>query len=834
MAEKRVSVRLAVVGGREVRAELQGIGDAGEQGMRRLSREMDAANTRVAAFYRRLQIAAAAAAAAFAAGAAAMIRSGLQVVDAQAKLAQSLGTTVESIQVLERAGELAGVSMSGIEQATKDLTRRLSQAAAGTGPAVAALERLGLSASALLALPLDERVGRINQAILDFVPAAERAAVAGQLFGEEGSIAISRIDTATLRQATQDVRDFGVVVSEQDADQIERTNDAISRLGLIWRGLSNQLAVAAAPALEAVADALAAISRTTGPLGQAIRLLFDNIGRLASIAAAFAAFMAGRWVAGMVVAAASVRGLATALVFLRGALIRTGIGALVVAAGELIYQFGRLVQATGGFGAALGLLGDVASEVWDRIGLLAGVLQARVSAAWSGIQASIADALQASLEAVVAFGNRTIGTFQGAFDAMVVIWSNLPRAIGDLTIQAANALIAGLESMLNGAVDGINGLLEGVNAGLSAIGIERAIELVPDVDLGRIENEFAGAASRAGNAARDAFAAAFETDTFAAPDFGLSTFAGDARAAADSARETAAALGELAGAPLASIAALREAMAGANTEIDNAAGATERLDEAFAAIGGSGGDATGDGEGSAGSAARAAQASRAAGEAAATAATQATTGWAAVREELSRYASEAMDWGKGLGSALTSAFRSAEDAIASFVTGGKIDFKALADSILADITRIALRSAILGPLANALGGMGGSGGIFGNLFGGGGILSGIFHDGGIVGAHAPQRLVPALAFAGAPRLHGGGIAGGLAGLRPDEVPAILQRGEMVLSRSQLAAMGSGPDTRPPVNVVMNISTPDANSFRYAQGQIAADAARAIERARRNL
>ncbi len=829
MAEKRVSVRLAVVGGREVRAELQGIGDAGEQGFRRLSREMDAANSRVAAFYRRVQIAAAAAATAFAAGAAAMIRSGLQVVDAQAKLAQSLGTTVESIQVLERAGELAGVSMSGIEQATKDLTRRLSQAAAGTGPAVAALERLGLSASALLALPLDDRVGRINQAIEDFVPAAERAAVAGQLFGEEGSIAISRVDTATLRQATQDVRDFGVVVSEQDADQIERTNDAISRLGLIWRGLSNQLAVAAAPALEAVADALAAISRTTGPLGQGIRLLFDNIGRLASIAAAFAAFIAGRWVAGMVVAAASVRGLATALVFLRGALIRTGIGALIVAAGELIYQFGRLVQATGGFGAALGLLGDVAAEVWDRIGLLAGVLKARIDAAWSGIQASIADALQASLEAVVTFGNRTIGTFQGAFDAMVVIWSNLPRAIGDLTIQAANLAVAGLESMLNGAVDGINSLLEAVNAGLAAIGIERAIELVPDVDLGRIENEFAGAASQAGNAARDAFAAAFETDTFAAPDFGLLAFAEDARAAADSARETAAALGELAGAPLASIAALREAMAGANTEIDNAAGATERLDEAFAAIGGAGGDAAGDGEGSAGSAARAAEASRSAGEAAATAATQAATGWAAVREELSRYASEAMDWGKGLGSALTSAFRSAEDAIASFVTGGKIDFKALADSILADITRIAVRSTILGPLANALGG--GGGGLLGGLFGGGGgLFAGIFHQGGVAGGPAQQRLVPALAFAGAPRFHDGG----LAGLRADEVPAILQRGEMVLSRAQLAAIGAARETRPPVNVVMNISTPDAGSFRYAQGQIAADAARAMEQARRNL
>jgi len=77
--------------------------------------------------------------AAAAAAGVAMIRSGLQTVDAQAKLAQSLGTTVASIQTLERAGELAGVSMSGIEQATKDLTRRLSQAAAGTGPAADAL-----------------------------------------------------------------------------------------------------------------------------------------------------------------------------------------------------------------------------------------------------------------------------------------------------------------------------------------------------------------------------------------------------------------------------------------------------------------------------------------------------------------------------------------------------------------------------------------------------------------------------------------------------------------------------------------------------------------------
>ena len=65
----------------------------------------------------------------------------------------------------------------------------------------------------------------------------------------------------------------------------------------------------------------------------------------------------------------SVRGLATTLVFLRGALIRTGIGALIVGAGELVYQFSQLVARVGGVAEAFRLLGDLAREVWSRIGL---------------------------------------------------------------------------------------------------------------------------------------------------------------------------------------------------------------------------------------------------------------------------------------------------------------------------------------------------------------------------------------------------------------------------------------------------------------------------------
>ena len=651
----------------------------------------------------------------------------------------------------------------------------MSQAAAGTGPAVNALERLKLSAAELLALPLDERVGKINQAILDFVPAAERAAVAGQLFGEEGSIAISRIDTATLRQATRDLRDFGVVVSEQDAAQIERTNDAISRLGLVWRGLSNQITVGAAPALQAVADALAAVSKITGPLGAALKLLFDNIGRLASIAAAFAAFIAGRFVASLLLATLTVKGLATALVFLRGALIRTGIGALVVAAGELIYQFGRLVQSTGSFGAAMKLLGDVAREVWGRMGLYVDLFKARTALAWLGIQAVVADALQASVAALVAFANGAANTFEGSFKAIVAIWGLLPAAMGDLAIQAANALIAGVEAMLNASVRGMNRLLEALNKGFEALGSDRRVTLIPEIDFGRIRNEFAGQAERAGKVANDAFASAFEESPLEVPDLGLAEFAAAARRAADGVRLTVDELARLAGAPLESWAALRDALRGTTEEANKTADASAN-----------------------------------AGAAAEGAADKTKVGWDAVNDSLGKYAVDAMNWGQAVGGTLVNSFKGAEDAFVNFVKTGKLDFKSLADSMISDLIRIAVRSAILGPLANALSG------IFGAFVGGTGtattasgtpmigdfpVSSGptmLAHGGGVIGRDAfPTRIVDPRVFDGASRYHRGGIVGG-------EMPIVARRGEGVFTPGQMRNLAPVSAAKPTVNVAVNV------------------------------
>ena len=323
----------------------------------------------------------------------------------------------------------------------------------------------------------------------------------------------------------------------------------------------------------------------------------------------------------------------------------------------------------------------------------------------------------------------------------------------------------------HGAIARIDAFTGKIRDALAAVGIETSFGEIGELSLGDIPNPFAGASAEAGTAAAEAFRRAFEDNPLTAPELGLDAIAADALATANTYRQAATDLANGATAPLSSWGALRDAVAGTGEDgaaaLDEATVSADRLTDAMGGAGGAAGSA---------------------GE-------RIATGWRAVSESLQAYATEALNWGKGLGETLTGAFSGAESAFRSFVETGKLDFKGLVRSILADLAVLAFRRAVLGPLANALAG----------VFGGGGtIAAAVSHAGGMVGISGHTRSVPAAVFAGAPRMHGGGTVGAAgfwAGLRPDEVPTILQRGERVLSRTEVARGGGGAS---PVAINLNV------------------------------
>ena len=161
------------------------------------------------------------------------------------------------------------------------------------------------------------------------------------------------------------------------------------------------------------------------------------------------------------------------------------------------------------------------------------------------------------------------------------------------------------------------------------------------------------------------------------------------------------------------------------------------------------------------------------------------------RRAFETYADAATNAARIAEGTITKGLRGMEDGLTQFVATGKLSIESLADSIIASFARIAVQQTITGPLASALG----------SLFGGGGggppplLVSGRpQHTGGIAGAlDGVRRNVPPAVFAGASRYHAGGIA-------PDEVPAILRRGEGVFTPEQMRALSpAAPEVT--VNVI---------------------------------
>ena len=146
---------------------------------------------------------------------------------------------------------------------------------------------------------------------------------------------------------------------------------------------------------------------------------------------------------------------------------------------------------------------------------------------------------------------------------------------------------------------------------------------------------------------------------------------------------------------------------------------------------------------------------------------------------------------------LESTFQDATKGIVSGILEGRDAADVFADA-LGNISDRLLDLALDDVFAGLKGGGtslfgGGTGGIFG-----GAIIPGIFHKGGVVGRDGGghNRAVSPGVFNNAPRFHDGGIVG----LKSDEVPAILQKGEIVIPKnhSTVAQKRGGDVTIAPV------------------------------------
>lgn len=457
--------------------------DAGQ-----FNRGLDKAQSRTRRFAsavgKNVALAAAAMTAAAVAGIAAMTRQSMTFVDEQAKVARTIDGSIDGLRALQIAAGDAGVASADLNKSMQMIGARLVEAKVKGGASAKALDRLGVSADALLKVDADKRLammadrvkelgwssGQTTQFLMDMGVRSKEMALLMMQGGD------------AIRSARQEVEDMGLSLSAVDAAKVEAANDAMSRIKLSTEAVGNRLAVAFAPALQKIAQMFTEGMRAGGGFREIIDFIGARVSALIGLLIDVATLVRG--------AIAAFKGLIS-----EGgkmSLVADAIGLAVlpiyrVIAGvvEAIRIMAHLVRTTGGFGGAMSALAPLADEVWKRIGDGVDYVRAAVSVvknkmvalfyaglrkmagAWVKFTQDIANGLNAlfgtSLVGASAVITQELGAAELAADDLAAAAAKAMEAASSsfgAPLKSLEALRASVNATTKDAEDGLNGAAE--------------------------------------------------------------------------------------------------------------------------------------------------------------------------------------------------------------------------------------------------------------------------------------------------------------------------------------------------------------------------------------
>ncbi len=166
----------------------------------------------------------------------ATVREEMEAIDKVAKTARGLGASTEFLSGLEFAAQRtsgleAGAATKGIEK----MTRRIEEAARGSGEAIKALEMLGLEAQALANLSPEEQFKVLSRAMDGVTDAGERTLIATKLFDDEQSKlhTTMALSNSQMENQIKLAKRLGKIVTEEEARKAEAYADAMQEIDAI-------------------------------------------------------------------------------------------------------------------------------------------------------------------------------------------------------------------------------------------------------------------------------------------------------------------------------------------------------------------------------------------------------------------------------------------------------------------------------------------------------------------------------------------------------------------------------------------------------------------------
>lgn len=271
--------------------------DQGSRRSRQFNRDVNATSQGLAVLRRAVAPIAGVIAGMFAAN---TIKSQVDWGDQLQKTNLRIGASTEALSQYNYVAKLSGVEFGQLTTAWQRQTRRIAEAAQGTGVASKALEQLNLNAKELNQLAPEEQFERIAAAMQNVESSSERVALAQKLWDSEGVKLVQVVNQGTdaIAQMRAEADALGLTISQDTANAMATYNDEMDRLKFAAQGVSQALAGELVPAMTAgLQNANAFIQEVGG--AEVV------VGNLKDGATVLAALLAGRYAGAFVTVTAA-------------------------------------------------------------------------------------------------------------------------------------------------------------------------------------------------------------------------------------------------------------------------------------------------------------------------------------------------------------------------------------------------------------------------------------------------------------------------------------------------------------------------------------------------
>jgi hypothetical protein len=217
--------------------------------------------------------------------------------------------------------------------------------------------------------------------------------------------------------------------------------------------------------IKPIVEAISGVFKSTGgAVVSVLSIIANNLDRVVLYITVAATAFGTKLVAGLIAAKVATFTLAGAFAFLRMAIIRTGIGAIIIGVAEAIRIFLLLKEQLGGVGPLLDLLKRVFFEIFGKISDKVLWLGYMVKASFYGMKVDALIVLQDLLSKVNSdFVNKFIGSFLGAIRAIGIIVSSIPAMFVAVFKTVKLAVAEGVNDFTGVIGSGINMLREKLN-----------------------------------------------------------------------------------------------------------------------------------------------------------------------------------------------------------------------------------------------------------------------------------------------------------------------------------------------------------------------------------